>query len=127
MNKSTGKQKGTAFLEFEDAEGAQAACSAAEAQAEGGAALTLRGKPLTVHAALVQDKARSLAAQLGGKGESKPGRNLHLVRAVLATHACYVCCICVHACAGERWQTLCGPWVTLACISSCNSKSCCVG
>jgi hypothetical protein len=84
MSKSTGKPKGTAFVDFDSAAAAHAACSAAAAkQTEAGPGLTLRGKPLTVHAALVQDKARTLAAQLGGRVDSKHGRNLHLVRVPL--------------------------------------------
>lgn len=86
MNKSTGKLKGTAFIEFQAVEGATAACKSSSSQKAGkGEGVTLRGKLLTVDAALVQDKARSLAVQLGSKDQSPTAthkRNLHLVRAV---------------------------------------------
>jgi hypothetical protein len=84
MNKSTGKLKGTAFVEFQAADSAAQACRLCALQREGkGEGVTLRGKLVTVDTALVQDKARSLAVQLGGKG-ARPlnagnKRNLHLV------------------------------------------------
>ena len=86
MNKSTGKLKGTAFIEFQAVEGAAAACRSAASQRDGkGEGVTLRGKLLTVDAALMQDKARSLALELGGKGSQATApvhkQNLHLVRA----------------------------------------------
>lgn len=84
MNKNTGKLKGTAFIEFQAVEGAAAACRSCALQRDGkGEGVLLRGKQMTVDAALVQDKARSLAVQLGGTGSqsSNPAhkRNLHLV------------------------------------------------
>lgn len=83
MNKSTGQPKGTAFVQFEEAAGAQKACAACARRREGrGEGVSVKGKPLDIDAALVQDSARALAQTKGGAGGTK-GRNLHLVRICL--------------------------------------------
>jgi nucleolar protein 4 len=87
MNKSTGKPKGTAFVEFLGVEGATAACRSCALQREGkGEGVRLRGKQVAVDAAVVQDKARALAVQLGRAGGMSANtghkRNVHLVRDV---------------------------------------------
>jgi RNA recognition motif-containing protein len=82
MNKTTGKPKGTAFVEFQTVESAEMAVAASKAQRSGeGAGVSLNGKVLSIDAALVQDSARELARlQEGLEGRSKDKRNLYLVR-----------------------------------------------
>lgn len=81
LNKATGKPKGTAFIEFESAEAAQSAAAASQAKRDGnGPGVSLKGKQLEVHAALVQDSARALAQEQSGfTGKGKDKRNLYLV------------------------------------------------
>ncbi|BDA47944.1 probable RNA-binding protein 28 [Coccomyxa sp. Obi] len=82
QDKGTKKLKGTAFVEFEQQEDAQAAAEAcAKARAGQGPALTVRGVPIEVDLALTQDDARQLAG--AGKTAAQPGkdnRNLYLLK-----------------------------------------------
>ena len=81
INKATGKPKGTAFVEFANGAAAAKAVAASKAlQAGAGPGLSLKGKQLDIAAALVQDKARSLAQEQSGFTASKDKRNLYLVR-----------------------------------------------
>lgn len=86
VDKTTGKPKGTAFIEFKDPEPAAAAAAAsARARAGKGPDVTVKGVPLTVDLALTQDDARRLgqaqacgatgaAGAAGGAGQTGPGR-----------------------------------------------------
>lgn len=81
MNKATGKPKGTAFVQFADGVAAQRACAACARQRDGGGeGVSMRGKALSIDAALVQDSARALAQKQGGAAKGADRRNLHLVR-----------------------------------------------
>lgn len=83
MDKSTGKPKGTAFVQFMEAQAAQKACAACARQREGrGEGVSLRGKALDIDPALVQDSARALAHSKDGRpAKGHDRRNLYLVRA----------------------------------------------
>ena len=95
MNKSTGKPKGTAFVEFGTAEAAGKAVAACQAHRDGkGAGVSLKGKQLSIDAALVQDSARALAQQQDGFTHDKDKRNLYLVRAFNpTTMSARLCCL----------------------------------
>lgn len=89
VDKTTGKPKGTAFIEFKDHEPAAAAAAAsARARAGKGPDVTVKGVALNVDLALTQDDARRLGSERGApagvvQGSAGPGgkfdrRNLYL-------------------------------------------------
>jgi nucleolar protein 4 len=74
-DKTTGKPKGTAFIEFKAPEPAAAAAAAAARARDGkGPAVTVKGVTLSVDLALTQDDARRLGAERGsGPGGGAQG------------------------------------------------------
>jgi nucleolar protein 4 len=73
-DKTTGKPKGTAFIEFKSPEPAAAAAAAAARARDGkGPDVTVKGVTLSVDLALSQDDARRLGAERGsGPGGGGP-------------------------------------------------------
>jgi nucleolar protein 4 len=66
VDKTTGKPKGTAFIEFKDHEPAAAAAAASARARDGkGPGVTVKGVALTVDLALTQDDARRLGVERG--------------------------------------------------------------
>lgn len=73
MNKTTGKPKGTAFIEFKTPEGAAAAAAACARAREGkGPDILVKGVKLNVDLALTGDDARKLGQTLTG---GQPGQS----------------------------------------------------
>jgi RNA recognition motif-containing protein len=122
MNKSTGKPKGTAFVEFADGAAAQKAVAACEARrASAGPGVSLKGNDLEIDAALVQDKARALAQEQSGfMGSTKDKRNLYLVRPrALHAHASFgLHCTCHRAAAVTVFDRLASRVLPIAKSSS---------
>eukprot|EP00898_Chlorokybus_atmophyticus_P007494 jgi/Chlat1/7746/Chrsp66S07326 len=74
-NKSTGRNKGTAFVDFQDQKAADKAVAAAE-----GKRVLIHGQPLLVHLAVDKDRAKAIAVAASETGKGGEKRNLHLAK-----------------------------------------------
>jgi len=125
MDKTTGKPKGTAFIEFKTPDPAAAAAAASTRAREGkGPDVTVKGVTLSVDLALTQDDARRLGVERGGaavvQGSVGPGgkfdrRNLYLSKEGFVEEGSTVwmamsendrCVTCAGHTAGVEWPMM---------------------
>jgi hypothetical protein len=77
---TTGRLKGTAFVEYADARSVAMAVAASEGKATAGGGVWVAAQRLVLAPALTQTDARSLASKLRGAKGGKDSRNLYLAK-----------------------------------------------